>query len=66
MSQRSRIGGFAWNGESPAKPLPTSWLTEVMGRAELMPELVVPGELSQARSRVMFMELNMSYLQAKV
>lgn len=38
-------------GADPAKLVATSWLPEVMGRAELMSELVVPGKLRQARSR---------------
>lgn len=40
--------------------MPTSWLAEAMGRAELLPELVVPGELRRVR------ELNMPCLQAEV
>lgn len=46
--------------ETPAKPVPTSWLAEAMGRAELLPELVVPGELRRVP------ELNMPCLQAEV
>lgn len=30
---------FAWMEETPAKPVLSSWLTEIMGRAELLPEL---------------------------
>lgn len=49
------MGGFAWKEQSPAEPVPSSWLTEITGRAELLPELV-PGELSQGRSRAVFLE----------
>jgi len=31
--------------KDPPKLVPTSWLPETMGRAELMPELVIPEEL---------------------
>lgn len=49
FSKEQDGGGFAWQEQT--KLVPTSWMPEAMGRAELMPELAVPGELWQARSR---------------